>query len=415
VPHHLIDVIRQLYHDTEIKLKVGKEERIIPYSVGVKQGDNMAPVLFLFLMQAMAEVLEKEWSENDFDIPQFRHFERIQGGRFLGQDWRAKGKLLELYYLLYVDDGSFIFTNRRDMVKANRIIHRTMARFGLIMHIGRDGKPSKTEAMYHPPSLQECQDQPDNTPEEATYTVADGYVTFTRKFKYLGSWITQDLRDDTDIAVRIGKATAQLYQLVNVWRSKHITTEFKKLLYLQLPLNTALWGAESWTLTVDNERKLQRFHHAAIRKIMNITMFEVEEKRITNRKLRESFDNIRNITEFIKERQLTWLEHVLKMDPKQNTRKLVNAWIQNPRRGGQPQHNLRHSYRKALVAIGEIDSDDAKAPFKEWTKSIVDLPQGHWRDDVKKRLRKWSAENDETRAAERAAKRQRIQEEEETQ
>jgi exonuclease III len=412
VPHHLVDVIRRLYHDTEIKLKVGKEERIIPYSVGVKQGDNMAPVLFLFLMQAMAEVLEKEWSENDFDIPQFRHFEKMQGGRLLGQDWRAKGKLLELYYLLYVDDGSFIFTNRRDMVKASRIIHRTMARFGLIMHIGRDGKPSKTEAMYHPPSLQECQDQPDNTPEEATYTVADGYVTFTRKFKYLGSWITQDLRDDTDIAVRIGKATAQLYQLVNVWRSKHITTEFKKLLYLQLPLNTALWGAESWTLTVDNERKLQRFHHAAIRKIMNITMFEVEEKRITNRKLRESFDNIRNITEFIKERQLTWLEHVLKMDPKQNTRKLVNAWIQNPRRGGQPQHNLRHSYRKALVAIGKVDSDDPKAPFKEWTKSIVDLPQGHWRDDVKKRLRKWSAENDETRAAERAAKRQRTQEEE---
>jgi hypothetical protein len=49
---------------------------------------------------------------------------------------------------------------------------------------------------------------------------------------------------------------------------------------------------------------------------MNITMFEVEEKRITNRKLRESFDNIRNITELVKERQLTWLEHILKMDPK---------------------------------------------------------------------------------------------------
>ena len=141
------------------------------------------------------------------------------------------------------------------------------------------------------------------------YTVADGYVTFTRKFKYLGSWVTQDLRDDTDIAARIGKATAQIYGLVNIWRSKHITLEFKKLLYLQLPLNTALWGAESWTMTAESERELQRFHHAAIRKIMNITMFEVEEKRITNRKLRESFDNIRNITEFTKERQLTWLEN----------------------------------------------------------------------------------------------------------
>jgi hypothetical protein len=113
---------------------------------------------------------------------------------------------------------------------------------------------------------------------------------------------------------------------------------------------------------------------------MNITMFEVEQKRITNRKLLESFDNIinniiRNITEFIKERhQLTWLVHILKMDPQQNTKKLVNAWVEHhPRREGQqPQHNLRHSYyRKALIAIGKIDSSsDPSAPFKEWTKNI---------------------------------------------
>jgi exonuclease III len=409
VPDHLVDVIRRLYHNTEIKIKVGKEERTIPYSVGVKQGDNMAPVLFLFLMQAMAEALEKEWTASEIDIPQFRHFEKVNGGRLLGQDWKAKGKLLELYYLLYVDDGAFIFTSRRDMIKASRIIHQTMARFGLIMHIGRDGKPSKTEAMYHPPSYQECKERPENEPEEATYSVADGYITFTRKFKYLGSWITQDLRDDTDIKVRIGKATAQAHQLVNIWRSKHITTEFKKLLYIQLPLNTALWGAESWTLTAENDRKLQTFHHSAIRLIMNINMFEVEEKRITNRKLRESFDNIRNIDEFIKERQLTWLEHVLKMNPNQNTKKLVNAWIQNPRRGGQPQHNIRHSYRKALIAIGEIDDDDTKAPFKEWVHNIADLPKGHWREDVKKRLRKWSSDNDKDRDEERAAKRLRTE------
>ena len=84
-------------------------------------------------------------------------------------------------------------------------------------------------------------------------------------------------------------------------------------------LNTALWGVESWTLTAQSveRRKLQRFHRAAICKIMNITMFKVEEKRITkNRKLRESFDNIRNITNFIEEsKQLTWLERVLTMDP----------------------------------------------------------------------------------------------------
>jgi hypothetical protein len=94
------------------------------------------------------------------------------------------------------------------------------------------------------------------------------------------------------------------------------------------------------------------------------------------------------------------------MQPESNTRKLVNAWVRNPRAENHPQHNLRHSYRSALEAIGEIK--DPKAPLKDWTKNFVDLPVGHWRIDVKKRLRKWSAENDETRRVERAAKKRRI-------
>ena len=95
--------------------------------------------------------------------------------------------------------------------------------------------------MHRPPLLQECQGRPESTPEEAAYGVTDGYVAFTRMFmEDLGSWVTQDLHDDTDIAPRLGKATAQVYGLVNILRSKHITNEFKKLYNLQLPLNTSL-------------------------------------------------------------------------------------------------------------------------------------------------------------------------------
>ena len=163
------------------------------------------------------------------------------------------------------------------MIEVSRIIHQRMARSGLIMHIRRNRKPSKTKAMYHPPSLQKCKNLPEDTPKEATCAVAEGYVTFTRKFKCLGLWVIQDLCNDTDTAARIGKATAQVYCLVNIWRNKHITKELKNLLYLQLPLKTtALWEAESWTLTVERKRRLQQFHHSVIGKIMNIMMFEVE-------------------------------------------------------------------------------------------------------------------------------------------
>jgi hypothetical protein len=37
------------YTDVKVVLKIDKEIQEIPQSVGVQQGDNMAPVLFLFL------------------------------------------------------------------------------------------------------------------------------------------------------------------------------------------------------------------------------------------------------------------------------------------------------------------------------------------------------------------------------
>ena len=406
VPEHMTGVIERLYKDAEIKIKIGKEERTIPYSVGVKQGDNMAPVLFLFLMQALSETLEKEWKKNNITIPEFKHFPKSGKGRLLGQDWKAKGKTFELFYLLYVDDGAFNFTDQNDMIKASKIIRDTMKRFGLIMHIGVDGGKSKTEAMYYPPTLEEASKIKNEAPgaEEATFDVDEGYITFTRKFKYLGSLITQDLKDNDDIVRRINQARAQVRELTNIWMSKDITTEFKKMLYIQLPLNTALWGAESWTLTAEDERKLESFHHKSIRRILNINMFEVEAERITNTKLRRKFDNIRNISEFVKERQLNWLGHLLHLPDSRQTKKLVNAWVAHPRRGkGQPQHHLRHSFRKALIAAGEIKEDDKKAAFKDWKTDIQSVTLKEWRAQSKKRLRQWMLEK------ERHQERQRTQ------
>jgi hypothetical protein len=53
-------VIEQLHEDAEIKIKIGKEEQTTPCSVGVKQGDNMAPFLvFVLDASTFRDVREK--------------------------------------------------------------------------------------------------------------------------------------------------------------------------------------------------------------------------------------------------------------------------------------------------------------------------------------------------------------------
>eukprot|EP00978_Attheya_sp_CCMP212_P020751 scaffold59827_cov51-Attheya_sp.AAC.3 len=49
-----------MYEDSVVIFKTGVKTREIPYKAGVKQGDNMAPILFIYLMHAFAETLSKK-------------------------------------------------------------------------------------------------------------------------------------------------------------------------------------------------------------------------------------------------------------------------------------------------------------------------------------------------------------------
>ena len=105
-PKDLVRIIKMMYTDVSVKLQVGKEKRMIPYTVGVQQGDNMAPVLFLFVMQAFTENLKVTLTEaKASDGIDFKYFRKAtQRGRLLNQNHKAKGTDFKLRNLLYVDD-----------------------------------------------------------------------------------------------------------------------------------------------------------------------------------------------------------------------------------------------------------------------------------------------------------------------
>jgi hypothetical protein len=50
--------ISKLYKNCNIKIKVRKKSTAVDYTTGVHQGDNMSPVLFLFVIQAFSEMLK---------------------------------------------------------------------------------------------------------------------------------------------------------------------------------------------------------------------------------------------------------------------------------------------------------------------------------------------------------------------
>ena len=60
-PPRLCSAIKRMYYKSIGKLIIVNIETSIDFKVGVKKGDSMAPVLFMFLFMSLAKTLEDEY------------------------------------------------------------------------------------------------------------------------------------------------------------------------------------------------------------------------------------------------------------------------------------------------------------------------------------------------------------------
>ena len=72
IPDRIIMVIKNIYKTITEHLMVGKCVNFVDYSTGVKQRD-LAPILFIIVMQFVAELLEKKWRSNKITKISFYH------------------------------------------------------------------------------------------------------------------------------------------------------------------------------------------------------------------------------------------------------------------------------------------------------------------------------------------------------
>jgi hypothetical protein len=122
-PPQFAAAIERIYKDLVEVLKIEKEVMEVSQSVGVRQGNNMAPVLFLFLMSVFLETVENEWRNENIEVCTVRS---VVGLSLAAGEGQIRGHLpkeymsrqltaLEIFQSLYINDGAFIFSSRGDM------------------------------------------------------------------------------------------------------------------------------------------------------------------------------------------------------------------------------------------------------------------------------------------------------------
>ena len=79
-PPRMIATIKKMYEQFSLCVKKGEEKATIDYLIGVHQGDNLAPLLFILVFQAAMETLEQTAERKGMSSPTYR----IPGGMMAG-------------------------------------------------------------------------------------------------------------------------------------------------------------------------------------------------------------------------------------------------------------------------------------------------------------------------------------------
>ena len=336
VPDHLAFLIKQLHTDVKVKLKVGSADSCFNATIGVKQGDNMAPVLFLFYMQAAIEAMDRDWPVSK---PEFKY---KLDSQMTGRSHTARGKSLSFWNCLYADDSAFIFASRADLAAGAVCCFETLRLFGLQMHM----QGSKTEAMLIPHNTRQFA-----TADTSNLSLAGGFIPFTEVFRYLGSHIHYSLSDKHEVQVRISSASAMFGSLKGILCARRVDLLRKGRIFSVLVHSILLYGCEAWALTRDLYRSILSFHNLCVRKMNRITLEQTEQYRITTASL-EGKLGIRPIQAIIDDRCMRWAGHVARMPEQRAPRQLLSSWVRAKRPIGRPHMTIAHSMRDTIKRAG---------------------------------------------------------------
>ena len=168
-----------------------------------------------------------------------------------------------------------------------------------------------------------------------TIQAGGGQVEEVEQFCYLGSVITNDSSCDKEIKTRLGKANTTFGRLTNIWRNKSLNVKVKVRLYDSLVLSTLKYGAETWSMTAANMKKLEAAHHKWLRRILGITWRDM----VTNEEVRKR-TGMGKIEDTLRKSRLRWFGHMHRMDTNRLPKQVLH-WTprEGKRRRGRPRKN----------------------------------------------------------------------------
>ena len=97
-----------------------------------------------------------------------------------------------------------------------------------------------------------------------------GIIINVEEFKYLGTTLTNKNSIQEEIKIRLNLGNACYYSVQNLLSSSLLFKKLKIKIYRTIKLPVVLYGCETWSLTLREERRLRVFENRVLRKYLGL-------------------------------------------------------------------------------------------------------------------------------------------------
>lgn len=262
-------IIVELYLKQSASVRVQSElTKAVEIKRGVRQGCVLSPLLFNLYSE---EIFAKALENNAGGI-------RVNG--------------IRLNNLRYADDAVLLAENMQDLQGMLNDVITASEEYGLTLNV------KKTKYMIVTKT---------EVPNEHLY-VGGERLERVERYNYLGTSVNCSMDYCSEIKIRIEKARASFVKIRKLLCSRDLSLDLRVRMLRCYVFPVLLYGAETWTLNVHYERKLEAFEMWAYRRMLRISWTE----HVTNVEVLRRMEKDVEIRHEVKKRKLQYLGHIMR-------------------------------------------------------------------------------------------------------
>lgn len=326
INHTLIKAVKQLYWQSTTKIKVGQYiSNGFIVTKGLRQGCCISPTLFKIYVEHLL------------------------------QDWKRKCSPMGLpindettiYTLQFADDQVLIAQDKEDLEYMAKKLKQQYEKGGLKMNIGKTkylcvGGTATTELEL------------DNGEK----------ISACEVYNYLGVKLNREGKDSMEIRGKITQGRRAIRKLNSIWWSPTISKKRKWQIYQTVVKSIVLYGAEAWSPTEEDKRRIVAMEMDALRRSCRVS----RRDRVRNERIKQLMGVEDTIIEDIERKQLTWYGHVKRMTDTRLPKQTMEYVPLERRKRGRPRRSWSEGIRKS-IRERELDEQLCQ-DRKEWRKKL---------------------------------------------